>query len=419
MNTNTVIQIIILAALICTSAYFSSAETALTTVNRIHMRTLAEQGNRKAEQVIRITNDSGKMLSAILIGNNVANISSSALTTSLTIHLFGSVGVGIATGILTVLILIFAEITPKTMATIRAEKISLRFCGSILVIMKILTPVIFIINHLAIYVIKAMGVNPSEKHKAMTESELRTIMDIGHESGLIETEEKELLNNIFDFGATEAKEIMVPRIDMAVIQADSSYGSLMEIFRENKHTRIPVYENGTDDVIGILNIKDVLLSSSPAEDFSIRTIMRESYFTHERKNIAELFLEMRVSSISIAIVLDEYGATSGLVTLEDMLEEIVGEIHDEYDIDKEEPLQQISETEFLVEASMNLTDFGDSIGLHLESDDYDSVGGYMIGLLDHLPKIRESVTTPDHVFLQVRTKTKHRIGKIYVRLPDK
>ena len=416
MDPSVAIRIVILIILLCLSAFFSSAETALTTVSRIKMRALSEEGNRKADRVLKITDDSGKMLSAILIGNNIVNISASSIATTLAIDLFGNAGAGIATGVLTVLILIFGEISPKTMATIRAEKISLRYSTPIWILMKILTPVIFIINTLANAVLRLLGVKASEKHRVLTESELRTIVDVGHETGVIETEEKEMINNVFDFGDAKAKEIMVPRIDMTFAQVDNTYEELLEIFRRDHFTRLPVYEESTDDVIVILNIKDLLLCDR--EHFSLRSLMREPYFTYEHKNTTELLMEMRNSAIHIAIVLDEYGSTAGLITVEDLIEEIVGEIRDEYDYDEEDPIQKISENEYLVEGSMNLEDFSDQLHLKLESDDYDSVGGYMIGLLDHLPKIRESVTTPDGLFMQVRAKNKHRIEKIYIRLPE-
>lgn len=416
MDISSVIQLIILVILLALSAFFSSSETALTTVNRIRMRSLAEEGNKRAAKVLKITDDSAKMLSAILIGNNVVNLTASSLATTLAIHIFGNAGAGIATGILTVLILIFGEISPKTMATLRAEKISLQFCNVIWLLMKILTPVIFLINHLSMLVLRLLGVKASEGRQAMTESELRTIVDVSHESGVIESEEKEMINNVFDFGDALAKEVMVPRIDMTFAQVDSSYDEILDIFREDRFTRLPIYEETTDDVIGILNIKDLLLCDR--EHFSVRELMRKPYFTYEHKHTADLLVEMRNSSINIAIVLDEYGTTAGLLTLEDLIEEIVGEIRDEYDYDEEDPIQKISDHEYLVEGSMNLEDFSDALNLHLESDDYDSIGGYMIGLLDHLPKIRESITTPDGIFLQVRTKNKHRIEKIYVRLPE-
>ena len=416
MDPSDTYQIIILLILLALSAFFSSNETALMSVNKIRLRSLADEGNKRAAMALDILeNQTPKLLSAILIGNNIVNISASSLATTLA-YSFGGYMVSIVTVILTVLILIFGEISPKTMATLRAEKISLRFCNIIWLLMKVLTPVIFIINHLAMLVLRLMGVKASEGRQAMTESELRTIVDVSHESGVIESEEKEMINNVFDFGDALAKEVMIPRIDMTFAQVDNTYDEILDIFREDRFTRLPVYEETTDDVIGILNIKDLLLCDR--EHFSVRELMREPYFTYEHKHTADLLVEMRNSSINIAIVLDEYGTTAGLLTLEDLIEEIVGEIRDEYDYDEEDPIQKISDHEYLVEGSMNLADFSDELNLHLESDDYDSIGGYMIGLLDHLPKIRESITTPDGIFLQVRTKNKHRIEKIYVRLPE-
>ena len=406
-------QLIALIILVLLSAFFSSAETSLTTVNRVRLKTLAEEGNRRAKTALEVLDKYGKMLSAILIGNNIVNLSASALATTLAIHIHFTVG--IATAILTVVILIFGEIVPKNMAMINSEKMALLYASMISGLMKLLTPLIFVIDSLAKGIMKLFRVD-ADKKTAMTENELRTYVEVGHEDGVIESEEKEMINNVFDFGDALAKEVMVPRIDMTFAQVDSSYDEILDIFREDRFTRLPVYEETTDDVIGILNIKDLLLCDR--EHFSVRELMREPYFTYEHKHTADLLVEMRNSSINIAIVLDEYGTTAGLLTLEDLIEEIVGEIRDEYDYDEEDPIQKISDHEYLVEGSMNLEDFSDALNLHLESDDYDSIGGYMIGLLDHLPKIRESIMTPDGIFLQVRTKNKHRIEKIYVRLPE-
>lgn len=417
MDIHIVVQLLVLILLLCLSAFFSSAETSLTTVSKVRMRALAEEGNRRASLVLKITDDSSRLLSTVLIGNNVVNISASSLATTLAISVFGNAGAGLATGVLTVLILIFGEITPKTVAAIRAERMSLRYCRVIWALMIVMTPVIWVINGLASFFLWILRVDPSEKNKVMTERELRTILELSHESGVIETEEKQMINNVFDFGDARAEEVMVQRIDMTFIQINSTYDQVLEVFRQDRFTRLPVYEDTTDDVVGILNMKDLLLCDR--EHFSIRELMREPYFTYEHKSTTELLVELRQSSVNIAIVLDDYGATSGLITIEDLVEEIVGEIRDEYDDDEEDPLQKLSDREYLVAGSMNLEDFSNALHLHMESDDYDSVGGYMIGLLDHLPKLRESVVTPDGVFMQVRAKNRNRIEKIFVRLPEK
>lgn len=417
MDSGAIFQIVFLVILLLLSAFFSSAETALTTSNRIRMRTLAEDGDKRAATVLRITDDSGKMLSAILIGNNIVNLSASSIATSLAIKIWGSVGAGIATGILTLLILIFGEISPKTLATIHSEKISLAYSGVIAFLMKILTPVIFIINKLSMGFLMLLRVDPNAGAQQMTEEELRTIVDVGKESGVIESEEHTMINNLFDFGDAQAKEVMVPRIDMTFAHIDSSYDELIQIFQEDKFTRLPVYEDTTDNVVGILNMKDLLLYKDK-EHFSVRSVMREPYFTYEHKNTAELFMEMRKSSISLAVVLDEYGATAGLITLEDLLEEIVGEIRDEYDTDEEDSIIQLNDREYIVLGSTNLEDLCEEIGLNFTSEDYDTIGGYLIGLLDHLPEKNEIIITDDDVLLRVEQMDKNRIEKIYIKKPE-
>lgn len=412
-----IVQLIILIFLLLLSAFFSSSETALTTVNKIRMRTLSESGNKRADRVLRVTDDSGKMLSAILIGNNIVNLSASSLATSLAIHYFGNVGAGIATGILTFLILIFGEVTPKTLATIKADSIALAIAGIIDVLMKILTPVIFIINKLSMGLLFLLRINPKDGSQQMTEEELRTIVDVGQETGVIENEERNMIHNLFDFGDAEAKEIMIPRIDMTFVQVDATYQEVLDVFRQDMFTRLPVYEDTTDNVIGIINMKDFLLEQDD-ETFSVRSMLRDPYFTYEHKNTADLFLEMRKSSISLAIVLDEYGVTAGLITLEDLLEEIVGEIRDEYDADEEDDITQISDREFYVLGSANLDDVSDALGYSFESDDYDTIGGYCLGLLGHLPEKNEIIITDDNVLLRIDRMDKNRIERVYIKLPE-
>lgn len=417
MDSGAIPQIIFLIILLILSAFFSSAETALTTVNKIRIRTLAEDGDKRAECVLRITDDSGKMLSAILIGNNIVNLSASSLATSLAIKLLGSMGAGIATGILTFLILIFGEISPKTLATIHSEKIALRYSGIISILMKILTPVIFLINNLSLGFLRLLRVNPNDGNQQMTEEELRTIVDVSKENGVIESDEHEMINNLFDFGDSQAKEVMIPRIDVTFVHADSTYDELLDLYKKDKFTRLPVYEESIDNVIGIVNIKDLLLCTDK-EHFSVRDIMREPYFTYEHKKTAELLIELRKSSISLAIVLDEYGVTAGIITLEDLLEEIVGEIRDEYDEDEEDPIIQLSEREFMVQGSTNLDDLCEELELNFTSEDYDTIGGYLIGLLDHLPEKNEVIITDDNVLLRVEQMDKNRIEKIYIKKPE-
>ena len=380
------------------------------------MRTLAEAGNTKAKKVLKVTENSPKMLSAILIGNNIVNLSASSLTTSLAIKLFGSVGAGVATGILTFLILIFGEVSPKTLATIKADKISLSIAGFISVLMVVLTPVIFIINKLSLGVIFLFGIRQSDAKRVMTEEELRTIVDVGQEDGIIEDEERDMIHNVFDFGDAEAKEVMVPRIDMTFVHVDSTYDDLISIFREDKFTRLPVYDESTDNVIGIVNMKDLLLlKDEDKEHFSIRNIMREPYFTYEHKNTANLFLEMRESSISLAIVLDEYGVTAGLITLEDLLEEIVGEIVDEYDAEPD-LAEQLSTGVWRVSARMPVDDMGDLFDLELDDEDVETVGGLLAKELNMVPLPGSRITWNGlEITAERATPRRHQIDTVLVR----
>ena len=254
--------------------------------------------------------------------------------------------------------------------------------------------------------------NPNKKAEAITEDELRTIVEVSHEEGVIESEEKKMINNVFDFGDSVAKDIMVPRIDMSFVDVNAAYPELMDQFREEKYTRFPVFEETTDNVIGVINIKDIFLGGD-VEDFSVRKFLRQPLYTYEFKKVSELMLEMRKTDVNIVIVLDEYGATAGLITLEDMLEEIVGEIRDEYDGDEEEQVRELGECEYVVEGSMKLDDLNDRLGLSLESEDYDSIGGLVIGYLDHLPEEGEDVTI-GNVRLVVEHVEKNRIDKIHV-----
>ena len=388
----------------------------MTTVNRIRIRSLADDGNARAKTLLKITDDPAKFLSAILIGNNIVNLSAASLTTSLAYGLGGSM-VAIASGILTLLILLFGEITPKTMATIHSEKISLLYAPVISIFIRLMTPVIFIVNGLANIILRIIHVDPNANTNVMTENDLRTIVDVSHEDGVIESEEKEMINNVFDLGDAKAKDVMVPRVHVTFADVNSTYDELIDIFREDKFTRLPIFEDTTDNVIGTINMKDLLLYKD-REHFSIQDIMREPYFTYEHKNTAELFMEMRKSSISLAIVLDEYGATAGLITLEDLLEEIVGEIRDEYDTDEEDPIVKLSDREYLVLGSTNLEDLCEKLDLDFESDDYDTIGGYLIGLLDHLPEKNEIIITDDDVLLRVEQMDKNRIEKIYIKKPE-
>ena len=413
METSDILQLVILVLLLSASAFFSSAETALMTSNKLRIRNLAENGDKRAEKVLEITANTDKMLSAILIGNNIVNLSASALSTTLTLKVFGSSLVGVATGILTFLILVFGEITPKNVASKNAEDMALKYIGIISVLVIVLTPAIYIVNKVAGIVI-SLFIKNNDDNNMVTEDELRAMVEVSHEDGVIEKEEKKMIVNVVDFGDTVAGDIMLPRVDMVMVSVESSYEEILKIFREEKYTRIPVYEESPDNVIGILNVKDFLLIENK-ENFSVKEHLREPLYTYEYKKTSSLMVDMRKTGANIVIVLDEYGTTVGLITLEDMLEEIVGEIRDEFDADEDEGITKISETEYLIDGSTNLDDVNDRIGLELSSEEYESIGGIIMEKLGRLP-VEGEVITFDNIILTVKKMDHARIEKVGLKL---
>ncbi|MCL2052627.1 MAG: hemolysin family protein [Lachnospiraceae bacterium] len=417
MDTDASIQLIIIIILILSSGFFSSAEIAFTTVSKVRLRTLSEEGNKSARHALDIIENYRKMLSAVVVGNNVVNITASALTTALVLRLFGSFAVGIATGVLTFIILLWAEIIPKTLASLNAEKMVLKYAVLVLFLMKILTPVIFLVDKVAYFTLLLMRVDLNRK-EIMTENELKTYVDVSHEDGAIETDERTMIYNVFDLSDTKARDIMIPRINMIAINAEANYGEILQIFAENKYTRYPVYREDKDVIIGLINIKDFfLVAEHERESFRAADILRDGFYTYELKKNADLMDEMREKPYTMAFVLDEYGLTVGMITFEDLLEEIVGEIRDEYDEDEEQWIQKIDENTYLIEGDVKIDDINDAIGLSLSSSEYDSIGGLMIEALVRLPEDNETVTTSDGVTLEAKGISNNRISKVLLTIP--
>lgn len=414
MDTVGVIQFISLIVLVFLSGFFSSAETALTTVNHVRMRTLEEEGNKRAARVNKILENYSKMLSAVLIGNNIVNLSASALATTLAMKI--NLAVGIATGLLTIVVLLLGEIVPKTWAMKSSEKISLAYSGIIYGLMNLLTPVIIVVDFTSGLILRLIGIDPNQKASAITEAELRTYVEVSHEDGVIESEEREMIYNVFDFSDALAKDIMIPRINMVTIGVDATYEKVLSVFRESMYTRLPVYQDDKDNIIGLINIKDFILNGN-AENFSIKNILRDAHYTYEFKKVADLLMEVREKTTTVTFVLNEYGATVGMITLEDLLEEIVGEIRDEYDADEAELIKNTGERTWLVEGSMKLDDINDELGTELDSDDYDSISGIIIENLNRLPEDNEEVTLECGITLKVQGIDQNRIKKVLLTLP--
>ncbi|MCM1064219.1 MAG: hemolysin family protein [Eubacterium sp.] len=415
MDAPGVIQLIIVIVLVILSGFFSSAETAFSTVNRVRMRALEEEGNKRAARVNKILENYSKMLSSILIGNNIVNLTASSLATTLAMRV--NLATGIATGILTMVVLLCGEIVPKTWAMLSSEKISLAYSGVIYGMMQAMTPVIYIVDKLANGILRLLRIDPSKKITTMTEAELRTYVEVSHEDGVIESEEREMIYNVFDFSDAQAKDIMIPRINMVTVDIDDSYSEIMSVFRKSMYTRLPVYQDDNDNIIGLINIKDFILCEDE-NDFHVKDILRDAHYTYEYKKVDDLLYELRETTTNVTFVLNEYGATVGMITLEDLLEEIVGEIRDEYDEDEEELIQEVDERIYLVEGSMKLDDINDELGTELDSEDYDSIGGLIIECLDRLPEDNEEVTLENRIHLKVQGIEQNRIVKVLMTLPE-
>lgn len=415
MDAPGVIQLSFIIILVILSGFFSSAETAFSTVNRVRMRALEEEGSKRAARVNKILENYSKMLSSILIGNNIVNLTASSLATTLAMRV--NLATGIATGVLTIVVLLCGEIVPKTWAMLSSEKISLAYSGIIYGLMQVMTPVIYIVDKMSNGILRLLHIDPTKKITTMTEAELRTYVEVSHEDGVIESEEREMIYNVFDFSDAQAKDIMIPRINMVTVDIDDSYSQVMSVFRESMYTRLPVYQDDNDNIIGLINIKDFILCEDE-DNFHVKDILRDAHYTYEYKKVADLLYELRETTTNVTFVLNEYGATVGMITLEDLLEEIVGEIRDEYDEDEEELIQELEDRVYLVEGSMKLDDINNELDTDLDSEDYDSIGGLIIECLDRLPEDNEEVTLENGIHLKVQGIEQNRIVKVLMTLPE-
>ena len=397
-STGILIQTIALVILLIGSGFFSASETSLMSLSKIRIRHMQEEGVKGAKLVASLIEDSNKLLSTILVGNNVVNIAATSISTSLFMTLLGSNGVPVATAVMTVLVLLFGEITPKTIAANNSEKVAIFVSRPIKVIIFILKPVVWVFNLVTGVIFKILGVKDKSNQPYITEEELKTMVNVGHEEGVLEIEEREIINNVFQFGDMQAKEAMVQRLDMIAINSEDKYEEIIEMFKNEKFSRMPVYNESIDDIIGILNIKDIIfLSDEEIQQFNIKDYIREPFFTYEFKKITQLLEEMKIEKSQMAIVVDEYGGTAGLITIEDLVEVIVGDIEDEY----------------IVDGSIKITDVNELIGVRLESEEFDSIGGYIIGHLRRLPEENEVIEV-DNIKFCIESLDKNRIKKVRI-----
>jgi len=379
------VQIGFLIFLLVLSAFFSATETAIFSANKVKIRHMAEEGSKRAILTRRLLDQPSRLISTILVGNNAVNIGATALATTLAISVFGDKGTGIATAVMTILVLVFGEITPKTLAARRPEDFSLGASRYINVLGVIIYPVIRILNMFTNVLVKIFGGKQPE-NPLVTEEEIRMLVNVGQEEGLIDPAEREMIDSIFEFDDTLVREIMVPRIDVIAVNVNENLSNVINIIIEAGHSRIPVYEQTVDNIIGVIYAKDLLhpLLGPAGKIPDVQKLMRPAYYVPESKKVRDLFAELRKEKVHMAIVLDEYGGTAGIVTIEDVIEEIVGEIQDEFDRE-EKSVEVLSDGSLLVDARTPIYDINEMFELDLPDDEFDTISGLVFHSLGKLP----------------------------------
>ena len=419
MDTDSSLLYVVIAVLIALSAIFSSAETAFMSTNRIRMRNLYEDGEKRAGLVLDMLEKQNKLISSLLVGNNIVNISASAIATKIATDIFNDAGVGIATGVMTLLVLVFGEVIPKNLAAAHAESWAMLIAPFIRLVSIILTPVVFLLTKLSDMVVR-FSKKDNEDVPTITEDEFRLLVDVGQEEGVFDESESEMINSIMEFDEIVVKEIMVPRIDIVGLDGDDNVNEALRLIIDGGHSRIPVYEDSIDNIIGILYAKDIF--EHLHEDFDklqVKTLIRDAYYIPETKKVDDLLEELRMKKVHMAIILDEYGGTSGLVTIEDLLEEIIGDIQDEYDVE-EDLIVMHSDTVLIADARTPIHDVEEAFDVELDEEilddsEADTIGGIAFEHLGGIPTKGDEVTV-DRFHIRVVDVQGRRIAKVEVTL---
>lgn len=413
-----IFEVIALLGFVILSAFFSCTETALFSLNKLELKKMQkkEENNWRVKSIIRLLDDPQRTLISILIGNMFVNISASSLATYLAIKTFGNIGIGIASGIMIFTILVFGEIVPKSLAVANAEAISKRVAKPIEIISTGLFPLIKFFKVIISALYYFLGKKNVKEKKEITEEDLITLIDAGKDEGVIEEEEKEMIRNIFEFGDTMVKEVMIPRVDMACIPSDTKLGSILKLIKKMGHSRIPVYEETIDNIVGILYAKDLLSIYqqwyTSKEKFDLKGIIRKAYFVPENKKIGELLDIFQKDRIQIAIAIDEYGGTAGLITMEDVVEEVVGEIIDEYD--KEIKLFEMNGDNIVIaDAIISIDKINEILNIEIPENDFETLGGFIFDLLGRVPKKDEKIKYQNFQII-IEQVVKNRIRRVKI-----
>ena len=412
-------MVIVLVVLLALSAIFSSAETAFLSTNKIRLRNLQEDGEKKAGLVLDLLENQNRLISTLLVGNNIVNISSSALATKMATDYFGDAGVGIATGIMTLLVLVFGEVVPKNLAAAHAEGWAMLVAPFIKLVSVILTPLVFLLTKLSDTVVRFSKKN-EEEDPTITEDEFKILVNVGQEEGVFDESETEMINSIMEFDETYVKAIMVPRIDIVAVDVDDSINDVLRLIIDGGHSRIPAYEESIDNIVGILYAKDIFEHlNANFDELKVKELIRDAYYIPETKKVSDLLNELRLKKVHMAIILDEYGGTNGLVTIEDLIEEIIGDIQDEYDVE-EDLIVMHSDNQLVADARAPIGDVEEAFDMELdeeilEDSEADTIGGLAFEHLGGIPEVNDEVTV-GRFLIRIVNVSGRRITKVEVTL---
>lgn len=415
METNLKLQILIFILCIFLSAFFSSAETAYMSLSKIKVRNMLEDEVKNARLIKKLIDDSPRLLSTILVGNNLVNIGGSSLATSVSIKLFGNAGVGIATGIVTLLVLIFGEITPKTLATDNAEKMVIAYAKPLTFLKVILGPATIILSAITSVIAKIFGATPASDRPLVTHDEFETMVNVSKEEGVIDQSEQAMIQNLLTFRESKGSDVMTPRTSIVGVELDATYHEIVEAFSVEGYSRIPVYEDSLDDILGIIYARDIIGYQEDPEEFELKNYLRDAVFVFENQSTTKILNRMRTQHVHLAVVVDEYGGTSGIITIEDLLEEIVGEIEDEFDHKKLDMIKMVGDDEYLIDGSLEISEFNKLFQAELSDDEYNSIAGFVIGLMENIPEEGQTASFK-HYHFTVEKMDGNRIE--YIKLKE-
>jgi len=408
-------EIVALVVLVLLAAFFAASEAALVGVSRLQARSMVERGIKPARAVLRLTEDRNRFLTSILIGNTIVLLVADSLATYMFIRWGVPNGAVISTIVMTFVLLLFGEIVPKTIAVSDNERWALRLAPAMHRVARLLTPLVVLFQWLTNLIVRPLGIK--NVHQIfVTEEDIRTLVNVGAEQNVLEEQEREMIHSVIEFGDTIVREVMTPRPNIIAVSVDDSPRRALDMVIAEGYSKLPVYQDSKDDIVGVVHDRELLiaLANGSLSSTPLRSLMRPIEHVPENKKIAELLREMQRNKFTMAIVVDEYGGTAGLVTMEDLLEEIVGEIRDEHDEGEEEPVRILDDHEAIVDAGVNIEDLNAKLGTHLPHEEFETIGGYTVGLFGRLPSEGEEVETMDHIKLKVERMRGRRIMAVRI-----